>query len=129
MSDNLWDVVKAIKLPSTEEEWSQVPSVDEGIKSFSRNSVEAGIVTELLRSGRIMLSVPPDKVRALFPFLHSFKKASFQGFYYKTRMDLRGNDTMEAVGGGSVPTNITVATPAPNEAVPKGEFIMWEGIT
>ena len=124
MSDiNLWDVVKAIKIPSNEAEWSQVASVDEGVKSFSRNSVEAGIITELLRSGRIMLSVPPDRVRALYPFLHSFKKASFQGFYYKARTELRGGETMEAAEG-SVPTNITVATPVANEALPKGKLGM-----
>ena len=86
----------AIVIPHTEEEWARIPKVDKGTLSFKANSEEAKFVQNILDSKRIPLSTKPNHLRNLYLFLHLFKKASFQSWFYKARSYHRANNTLKA---------------------------------
>ena len=95
------NVAHAIVIPQTEEEWARIPEVDEGTSSFKANSEEAKFIQNLLDSKRIPLSTKPNHLRNLYSFLHPFKKASFQSWFYKARNYHRANDTLKVPSQGT----------------------------
>ena len=105
------NVANAIVIPQTEEKWARIPEVNECTSSFKANSEEAKFIQNLLDSKRIPLSTKPNHLRNLYSFLHPFKKASFQSWFYKARSYHRANDTLKAPSQGVVQASSSSKAP------------------
>ena len=122
----------SINIPQTEEEWNAIPQVDEGTATFYNNSPEGNFVRGLLDERKIDLTVLPDKLRNLYPFLHRFKRTSFRNWWYRIRGESRSikapsaaaqhllkKTTAEALQVAMPPPEVTVASLAPSYCTAK----------
>ena len=90
------------KVPTTKAEWSKVPNVEDGRASFSSASEHAKFITQQVKNGAIPLSAVPNKIRDLYPFLHQYKKKSFQQWFYKLRREIKSVDLLDEGRDGSL---------------------------
>ena len=78
-----------IEFPTTQAEWDAIPDVDEGVKSFRKNAPKARKIAEMGQAKLFPLSVKPQQLRRLIPWLHEFKSKSFDAWFYKRRSSVR----------------------------------------
>ena len=111
----------SIYIPKTEEEWNAVPPVDEGTSTFYNNSPEGNFVRGLLDERKIDLTILPDKLRNLYPFLHRFKRSSFRNWWYRIRGEARSGDAIKAPSAAAQRLSTKASAQALQVAVPTPE--------